>query len=220
MIAMAEKCPVTCGLCPAPAPAPSLAPSLAPAPIKLSSAFKLAIGPVNGEMSANQTQYFQEKAKAWVEPLLEDNEPKIDLINLEVVGQSFGSSRRRLQDNSSRLTIDIEVNGEVQASENITQASDVNFDNKVQQIFTNDATNANLITNLQNGSGTNADFFDEVTTLALPSTGNPIQKATDDNNDGAGPGNNNIGVIAASVACAAFVLFAAALYAYTKKRRR
>jgi len=202
---------------------PSKMPSMNPtkSPVKVTSTFKLVLSPVTGEkMKDEEKAYFEEKAKAWIEPLLNGTVPKIELTDLKIVGQNVGSIRRRLVDDTAVLTVDIEINGKVQPTGSITQPSDVGFDDKVEGFFANGEHRAVLMDNLKTGDSANADYFDSVTSLNLPANKNQIKTGDDITNDSTETQNNSIVVIAASAAGGAVVLFAAALYAYTRKRRR
>jgi len=167
-------------------------------------------------MNDDEKNVFEETAKVWLEPTLNAYVPRIELTKVEVVGQTIESSRRRLQDGSSVLVVDLKVTGEFEPTGSFTEEADVGFDNKLTVFVTAGANSEALLDALKNNDDADADYFNSVTTLGLAGL---INDGGDTPPGGDPKNNNDIIIIASSVSAGAILMFAAAVYAYTRRRR-
>jgi hypothetical protein len=178
----------------------------------------IEIGPIAGsKMNNDEKQLFESIAKIWIEPLFASNTPKITLRSIQVVNQRLvESSGRRLQGSSSSLVVDVKVNGEFQPTQDFTKMTDIGYDNTVKGYFRTQKSRVALLNDLKENNDTNDKFFDSLNDLGL-SSGNQIVGAHVDENKNIS--NNDIIIIAATVSGGAVIVFAMAMYIWTKKRR-
>ena len=172
-------------------------------------------------MTAEEEAFFVTTAKAWFEPLFSSNEPEINLTSLTVVSQTVvvaATRRRRLQESGKSLQVDIKVDGTFQPSEEFTKTTDIGYENAIKGYFLNEQSRGALLEDLKESQDPNAGFFSSLTGLGI-SSGNKIEDGDRDGGEKKNVDNNNIVIIAGTVSGAAIIMFGAALYIYTKKRR-
>jgi hypothetical protein len=201
----------------APNSSPSTVPSVTP-PVAMITNVRIGIGPIAGsEMNYDEKLLFESIVKIWIEPLFASNTPKITLRSIQVVNQRLvESSGRRLQGSSSSLVVDVKVNGEFQPTQDFTKMTDIGYDNTVKGYFRTQKSRVALLNDLKENNDTNDKFFDSLNDLGL-SSGNQIVGALVDENKNIS--NNDIIIIAATVSGGAVIVFAMAMYIWTKKRR-
>ena len=227
---LTDYCPITCGLCPEfPSQPPSIgpttsakpssSPSLTP-PLEVTSTIKIELGPISGnEMNTGETLFFEETVKAWIEPMLSENDPKITLTKFKVTNQTVVSARRRLADGGAMLTVEGKMKGEFNATDSFTESTDVGFGSKVENQFTDGEKNTVLINNLKSSDDPDGDYFDSVTALGFSRGSNPSGINTGPR-DSTSSTSNSSALIAGLSSGGAVLLFAIALYAYARKRKR
>ena len=228
---LTDYCPITCGLCPEfPSQTPSIgpttsakpssSPSLTP-PLEVTSTIKIELGPISGnEMNTGETLFFEESVKAWIEPMLSENDPKITLTKFKVTTQTVVSARRRLADGGAMLTVEGKMKGEFNATDSFTESTDVGFGSKVENHFTDGEKSTVLINNLKSSDDPDGDYFDSVTALGFSRGSDPSGINTGPRDSTSSSTSNSTALIAGLSSGGAVLLFAIALYAYARKRKR
>lgn len=173
-------------------------------------------------MNTDEKELFEDTASSWIRPLLNAHETVIQLSILKVTEQEIlapATGRRQLQGDSSRLLVKIQVEGTCEVTEQNTKPTDIDYDNIVKRYFSTKETSDDLIQALQTSSNANSIFFTDITNLGLVTPGNSINDGPQDGKDKKTISNNDIIIIACAVSGGAIVLFGAAMYAYTRKKR-
>jgi len=169
-------------------------------------------------MNYDEKLLFESIVKIWIEPLFASNTPEITLISIQVVNQRLDVlSGRRLQGSGSSLVVDVEVSGEFQPTQEFIEMTDIGYDNIVKGYFRTQKSRVALLNDLKESNDANENYFDSLNDLGL-SSGNQIIGALE-NNENKNISNNDIIIIAAIVSGGAVIVFAVAVYIWTKKRR-
>jgi hypothetical protein len=180
----------------------------------------IEIGPIAGseEMNNDEKLLFESIAKIWIEALLASNTPEITLISIQVVNQRLVvSSGRRLQGSGSSLVVDVEVNGEFQPTQDFMETTDIGYDNIVKGYFRTQKSRVALLNALKDSNYPSGIYFDSLNDLGL-SSGNRIV-GTFDKNEKKNISDNEIIIIAATVSGGAIIVFAVAVFIWSKKGR-
>jgi hypothetical protein len=111
--------------------------------------------------------------------------------------------------------VDVEVSGEFQPTQEFIEMTDIGYDNIVKGYFRTQKSRVALLNDLKESNDANENYFDSLNDLGL-SSGNRIVGALE-NNEKKNISNNDIIIIAATVSGGAVIVFAVAVYIWTKK---
>ena len=150
--------------------------------------------------------------------MLASETPPIELTSMNVINSRVKESnrRRQLQENTSTLIVELEVEGEFISDENHSEATDVPYDQIVKGYFTEDSSRSVLVNDIKQGSESSADSFSEIGQVEVQSDTTVFTGATSDPNQGLS--KQNLIIIASAVSAGAAVLLLAMLV-FLRRRR-
>lgn len=202
---------------------PSTQPSPAP-PVPVVTLVDIELGPIQGEVMTNSEKtLFEEIATSWIRPLLINEEPSIQLLGLKVIEQKIvAQSRRRSLQEGSRLMVKIQIEGNYIPTNDMPELNISDYEKTIKNYFSTKETSDTLMKELQTSDDEYSKFFSSATYLALYSSEkeeNPITTGPGGEKEKKIMSDNDIIIIASAVSGGAIILFGAAMYVYTRKKR-
>jgi len=178
-------------------------------------------------MGRDTITFFETSTKEWLGQKLLLNDPPIILQELKTILQTNPTTKRymrNLQDETSSLTVDVEASGTYTRSDSTITQSDINFDSKVESIFTqggSDYLEKLKFDSYQCGDVNTASFFDSFATIDVMTSVDKDYDAvlSDSESSGLGSNSRTFIVIVASASAGAALLLAFFMYTIVKKKR-
>jgi len=208
-------------------PTRSLSKSPLPGVISVETITQLQLAGLNAVMDAQASNVFKQSCSSFLEEYLVDAEPPIFTVTCNITNQQLLSGRRlragRGLKGETALLVDVTVMGSATASNSVTEASDIPFNDKVIETF---AIHSSQFTEQlqENGSEAGIDDFDSLTSTSVYSIDSDVSEIVEspDGSEGSESGGlMEILSIAVVTICSLVILavFAAFIYALSKERR-
>lgn len=150
--------------------------------------------------------------------MLASETPPIELKSVNVINSRVKEAgrRRKLQENTAILIVEVEVEGEFVPDENYSEATDVPYDQIVKGYFAEDSSRSVLVNDIKQGSESSADSFSEIGLIEVQSDTTVFTGATSDPNQGLS--RQNLIIIASAASAGAAVLLLAVLVFFRRRR--
>jgi hypothetical protein len=163
-------------------------------------------------------ELFEEEMNIWLQQLFAMTIPKVVITSCKVESQVLSSLRRRLQEGSSTLRLQMSVEGKFTPTGGYQSANDLDFNKRVRSMLSNEVLNNELLEELSD----NIVYFedaDDVTVFENSFDLNSVEIPVDNEEKGNGVSTTIIIIIIACGGAALVILIAGFLYIRAGKRR-